>query len=418
MIADMPAPEPDLPPTPPGRDDERGIALLLVMMVLVLVIIVVTELMFASKVDMRTAKNEFDGFSLDYAIRGGFDCALALLQSDGNDGEHDGFNDKWARPDDYMKLDFGDTIVAIDIVDESRKYNLYWILKGNASEKRVAVARLTQIIDTMRDETDHDIAPHEAQDIAAQIANYVRVRREGKRKTYENRIILPPTTKNALMSLSELLAVVPEHVYYDQVTDEGEKLAGLERYITIWSDGKTNVNTAESCVLASFFGRDGPDKAKRIIDAREDIADPENASKFGRGSASTTTTQQPTGGGANPLAGALGGGATPGGKESFVGIKSLEELAKAGAIDNRDAQQLAPFLGTGSQVFSVFVTAKLNKITRRVRYVVRREKQQTYTLLRELRTDPRVDLDPEAIDPFAADEDDDADIAEMLGGGR
>ena len=360
------------------RPGQKGVALLLVMLVVVLVIVVVTELSLSARVDLKVASNELADFSVEYALRGALDATRYLLKQDGGENTHDGLQDKWGDPEQWLDLNFGEDVrVKIDVVDESRKYNLYWLLKGTPTEKQRARDRLISILDVMREGTAHDLTPAEAADIAARITDYIQVRRAGKKKDYDG-IVLPPTRKNFLLSLEELMPFVGKFIFYDQITEEGEKLAGLERYVTIWSDGKTNVNTAEWAVLQCFFPLNERDKADKIIEARDAAADPEQNPELQK---PPTMGQQK--------------------QEKFVGIQKLDELVKAEAITNRDKEALGAFLGTQSQVFSVFITAKKKSIQRRQRVLIRREKSQLYTLLNEVRTDPRIDLKQDAVDPFS-----------------
>jgi len=375
----------------PGRKGQEGVALLLVMMVVVLVIIIVTELSLSARVDLVVSSNELNDFSVQYAIRGGIAAARHLLKTDGNDNQNDSIHDKWGDPERWLQLDFGDTKVKIDIVDESRKFNLYWLIKGTPSEKRHALDRLVSILDVMRDQTPHDLTPAEAGDIAAKIADYIKIRREGKKKEYEG-ILLPPTNKNFLLGLSELIPFMGEFIFYDQLTEEEEKLPGLERYVTIWSDGKTNVNTAEYVVLQCYFPFHEKQKAERIIEAREAAGDPEQNPKL---------KEPPTLGQKK--------------EEKFIGIKKLDDLVKAEAISNKDKEKLGAMLGTSSQVFSIFVTAKKETIMRRVRILIRRDKSKLYTLLTEARKDRRIALGDEE-DPFGGEEEllSDTDPASLL----
>lgn len=376
-----------------ARGGQRGVALLLVMMVVMLIVIIVTELSLSARVDYEVSANEFDDFAVEYGIRGALHAARFLLKQDAGENSNDGLLDKWARPEEWLDLNFGEDLrVKIDVVDESRKYNLYWLLKGTPTEKSRARDRLVAILDTMREETPHDLSPAEASDVANKIAEYVTVRRAGKRKEYEG-ILLPPTRKNLLMSLEEILPFVGEFLYYDQIDDEGNKLPGLERYVTIWSDGKVNVNTADLIVLLAHFSRSEAVKAERIVETRESISDPKSNPEL---------QKAPTLGEKN--------------KEQFIGIKNLDELVKAGAITSKDKEKLGALLGTKSQAFSIFVTAKKRRIIRRHRIVVRREKEKLYTLISETRKDQRVVMGDET-DPFADDEGlSGMDVDTLLGG--
>lgn len=381
------------------------------MMVVVLVMIVVTEMSLSARVDLEGVTNEVNTFQLDSAVQSAFSVARILLKHDGGENQHDGPQDKWADPERFVQLDFGDARIKIDVIDESRKYNIYWVTAGLERDKRRAEERLIAIIDGMREETAHDITPGEAQDLASKITHYVKVRRAGKKSEFEDNIILPPTREHVMLSLRELTPLVGEFILFDQETEDGEKLPGLERFITIWSDGTTNVNTAELNTLACYFPQNERHKAEAIIEARETIASEAEENKESKASAPAPAVGLPGGlgggqgaGQGGGLAGALGGGGA-GGKGKFVGVDSLDALVKADAISNKDKEALTPFLGTKSDVFSVFITAKLKKSFRRVRMVVRRDGSTLYTLLRETRTDPRVVFGDEE-DPFAFDEDD------------
>ncbi len=378
------------------RQGQEGIALLLVMLVVVLVLIVVTELSLSARVDLQVSSNEIHDLPVQSAIHGALDVARHLLKTDGDENSHDSTHDKWGDPEKWIDLDFGEVKIKIDVVDESRKFNLYWLIKGTSTEKQRARDRLVSILDQMREETQHDLSPAESADLAAKITDYIKVRRAGKKKEYEG-ILLPPTRKNFLLNLTELLPFVGEFIFYDQISEEeeggeGEKLPGLERFVTLWSDGKTNVNTAEFEVLQCYFQYHERDKAQRIIEAREALADPEQNPELKKPARPTLP--------ATP--GHPGG---PGQKsEKFIGIKNLQDLVKAEAITNKDKEKLGAMLGTASQVFSVFITAKKKNILRRVRVLIRRDKSKLFTMFFEERKDKRIQFGEDTDDPFS-DED-------------
>lgn len=372
----------------PFRPDERGIALLLVLLVLVLLLVLITQLALSARVDLQVAVNERKTLRLEYALRGALEVGRYLLRLDLEENQHDGLQDKWARPRAYVPLDFGEGLrVVLDIVDESRKFNLYWLATGRPRERRTAQDRLTRILDVMREKTKYDLPPYEAEELAARIARYVRARREGKRRKFDDRI-LAPSRHGVLLSLEEIRPLVGDFLFYDQETDDGEKLPGLERFVTLWSDGRVNVNTAPPTVLRAFFPDRDLWKIERLVELRRKLAE----------EAARLPAPPPA-----PVPVGPGGPGGPAGPERFVGVKTLEELVRAGILTQKERADLSPFLGTASQCFSLFATARQGTLLRRRRLLVRRDQGRLFTLLTQERTDRRVHLG-EGPDPLTDEE--------------
>jgi len=412
------------------RPADRGVALILAMLVLTLLIIVVFQLSYTTKVDLRLAKNRLDLSVLDYACDGVYARAKAYLEADARENEWDGPGDLWENADfaadagmedyDYASDPWGEedadeeSRIELDvyIIDEERKLNLSLLAepteqdrreeraeerrrsrenrqsgdsgrddgargeapRNRAEEKRrreMLFEALISILVEYRDGTAYDLSGTEARRIADDVRDYVN--RKAAEETGDGTIPRPDTIDAPALTVDELLMLpsITEDLLFDFLDPDDEEIVvpGLLNFVTIWSSGRVNLNTAPPVVLRSLFEDDRRDEVDRILEYREEAEQFQDEEEEEEGIGSDRDRD-------------------PDEEETIPGVfREVGELQSNNLIDNEDYQRILPFVTTRSTVFSVYVTAERGKVVRRTRAVLRRVDGRVYPLLFEIRKD-------------------------------
>jgi len=242
---------------------ERGVALVLALAVIALLVSLVVDFSYTMMVDLTLAANLRDGQKAFYAARSGVELARHLLQED--DPAFDALDEDWAllpeHPGFLAADDEGKFKVTIE--DEAAKIPLNMLITGDKEKKvdlvvRAQLERLfelleldPELIDPVIDWLDPDNNP---QPFGAEDAYY------------QSLPSLYPCKNGPLDALEELLLVkgMTKEILYGT-----EEKKGLIHFLTLYSDGKVNINTASVEVLASLSDKIDNVTTQAIIDYRQ-----------------------------------------------------------------------------------------------------------------------------------------------------
>jgi general secretion pathway protein K len=242
---------------------ERGVALVLALAVIALLVSLVVDFSYTMMVDLTLAANLRDGQKAFYVARSGVALAKHLLQED--DPAFDALDEDWAllpeHPGFLSADDEGRFKVTIE--DEAAKIPLNKLITGDKDKKvdlvvRAQLERLfelleldPELIDPIVDWLDPDNNPQLF----------------GAEDAYYQSLTSPYPCKNGpLDALEELLLVkgMTKEILYGT-----EEKQGLIHFLTLFSDGKININTASVEVLASLSDKIDNVTAQAIIDYRQ-----------------------------------------------------------------------------------------------------------------------------------------------------
>lgn len=236
--------------------NENGFALLLSLLIVVLLVIIIFEADYQIRADLRAAGNFRDDLKAEYLARSGISAGEALLKDDAkNSPGHDGLDEFWAAP--IPEYPLGDGLLSGFIVDEERKININVLVKDNLGQLTVDLVRKTQLerlfrlldiapelVDAIVDWLDSDDTPlaYGAESPSYQSLNPGYSARNGKMQT-----------------LQEL------HMVWGITNEIYNKISP---YLTVYGEGKINVNTADTLVLQSLDEDIDETEARRLIDKR------------------------------------------------------------------------------------------------------------------------------------------------------
>jgi len=242
---------------------QRGVALVLTLLILTLLVVTGLELNRAIRVEATLAGNYRDLTQGSYIAQSGVEIARALIQDD--DPSYDSLDERWAQFAVFAYLShrlFTDGDFTGQIVDESSKFNPNGLIDpyGNVDpKKKDQLERLLQlmghnpeVMDAILDWLDPD---DQRRPMGAEREYYMTLKR-------------PYAPKNGpLDSLGEMLLIkgMDSSTFYG--TDERE---GLRNYVTIYSEGKININTASLPVLLCLSSKVDQTMAEAVLESRRE----------------------------------------------------------------------------------------------------------------------------------------------------
>ena len=258
--------------TYPGtnRRSNSGVVLVIVLLMIAVIVTVTVELVRTSRAQYYEAANMRDQVRTMYIAKSGFYRAQAVLAEDTNN--YDGLFEKWAKSDVISAQSsalFEDGYFTAQVEDESGKLPVNKLVSGSSFNQAVkdALSRLLA-------RPEYKLDQRQIADIVNQIKDYIDTDTEATGA--EKGTAEPAGYKNGpLESLDELLAVkgVTEALFYG--TKENP---GIAKYLTVYGDGKININTAPRAVLKALAADISDDAVAKMEDFRKnesaDLADP------------------------------------------------------------------------------------------------------------------------------------------------
>lgn len=248
------------------REGEKGMVLVFTLAVIIILATLVMEFIYLIRVEAEIAGNYRDRLKAHYLANSGVSFAYRLLRDD-KDLNCDSPEEEWAQA--HMVQE-GEGIITYRIVDECGKFNINSLLtkKGEIYEKRKAILeRLfelleidSELVDVVCDWLDKDDATGDF----------------GAEEDYYAHLEKPYSCKNGPLDTLEelfLLEGFDDAVFYGEDKERGS----LEEYLTVWGEGKVNINTAPSLVRQALHSEIdetlaqemGETRFEKLVDLKE-----------------------------------------------------------------------------------------------------------------------------------------------------
>ena len=236
------------------RKSQRGVALILTLLITAILVTLIVETNYSTQVDLRIAGNLRNDLQASYLAKSGVNIAISYLKYDLQNTETDNLTEDWAKS--YPPLPIGEGYVTVLVEDENAKINLNEaVMEDGKIDPKIydALSMLFQstevdmgILNSLIDWIDPDDEPQP----------------EGAEDSYYGSLDPPYECKNGpLDTLSELLMI-------KGVTDE--IYGKVSAYLTIYSNGVININTASKEVLVCLDDEIDEVIAEGIIQYREE----------------------------------------------------------------------------------------------------------------------------------------------------
>lgn len=226
--------------------------MIIVILMISIIIAVTLELNRSSRSSIHESANLADQIRLKYIAKSGFNLGVAVLLDDKNPG-FDALNEDWAVPE-MMATQAADLFdkesLQVTIADESGKIPINKLVTGNAynvSVKDILVRLLKQ--------PEIGLEAQKAEAVVDSIKDWIDADDEttgdGAESGYYKSLDKSYPSKN------KLLDCIDEILMIKGVTGElynGSKDApGIKMFLTVYGDGKININTAPKPVLRALF---------------------------------------------------------------------------------------------------------------------------------------------------------------------
>jgi len=232
--------------------DDKGVVLLITLMILVLIVTLVWEIFRVGARSAQTGAFGRDSIRAGLVAEAGIAAARVALREDEGDNNYDTLDEIWSRP--VPPIDLGEGTIQIVVEDEERKININRLVltNGNApDDQRLAVfQRLLEIL---------DIDPSLADAVVDWLDNDETPRVGGAESAFYLSRKFPYKSKNDLFDTVEELRLVRG------VTQE--VFEKIRPFITVYSSGKVNINTAPAQVLMALSAGQGEADVGEITEA-------------------------------------------------------------------------------------------------------------------------------------------------------
>jgi general secretion pathway protein K len=231
---------------------DKGVVLLITLMILVLIVTLVWEVFRVGARAAQTGAFGRDSIRAELVAEAGIAAARVALREDADDNAYDTLDEIWSRP--VPPIDLGEGTIHIVVEDEERKININRLVltNGNApDDQRLAVfRRLLEIL---------EIDPSLADAVVDWLDNDDTPRVGGAESTFYLSRKFPYKAKNDFFDTVEELRLVRG------VTPE--VFERIRPFITVYSSGKVNINTAPIQVLMALSAGQDAAEAGEITEA-------------------------------------------------------------------------------------------------------------------------------------------------------
>ncbi|MFH1091356.1 MAG: type II secretion system minor pseudopilin GspK [Pseudomonadota bacterium] len=251
----------DRRPAEAGRK-RRGVALLLTLLIVALLSASVLTFIELTHLEAKVADNTYAFTQAEILARAGLKGAMTILSMD--ETKFDSLNESWNRYARYADLASGmleeGSFTGV-IEDLSAKFNPNYMIDNKGLLVKERVAQFERLIRLL--ELDESIVPA--------VLDWLDPDDEQRFGSAENPyyLTLPnpyPCANGPLLTLGQL-ALVKGLTPLVRLGDKDKP--GLNQYLTVYSKGQININTAEPLVLQSLDDELTPTVVKNIIERRQ-----------------------------------------------------------------------------------------------------------------------------------------------------
>ena len=248
--------------------NQRGVALVLVLLMVSIIVAVTIQLNRSMRAEVYEAANLSDGIRLRYVAQSGFYAGEALLLIDKNG--FDALTEEWAKTEMLALRSeglFDNGSFRLLIQDEGGKIPLNKLVNGSAYNNLVRDLLLRLLTGP-----DFHLSPSQAGEIIDAVKDWIdaddEVTGTGAEGGYYAGLDRPYAAKNApLDCIEELLMVkgITGELFYGT-----RESPGLMMCLSVFGDGKININTAPKPVLRSLSAEMTADAVEELDGYRRD----------------------------------------------------------------------------------------------------------------------------------------------------
>jgi len=246
------------------------VALILTILIVSLIVALTLQFNRTMRTQVVSAGNIGHGLKALYASKSGIACGLALLQED-DSPDVDTDQEDWADAEKVkskvaeLQASFGGGGFTLEIFDESGKIPINYLDHPETAEplqeafrKLLELCGVDEDRGTIVDSTVDWIDKNDDE------------RSSGAEDGFYQSLDKPYHCKNGPLDVPEELLLVKGMIDHPEIFFGKEEQPGIGQYISVFGDGKININTAEPMVLASLHDLMTLEMGKDMKAYRED----------------------------------------------------------------------------------------------------------------------------------------------------
>ncbi|MBU1903884.1 MAG: type II secretion system minor pseudopilin GspK [Proteobacteria bacterium] len=259
--------------------DNSGFALILTILILSLLMVLTFQFNSSMWSGLYSSANLRDGIRLGFIARSGLNCAFAVLSEDAFESDYDSLQEPWAHSKELSLNSvamFENSRFQVEISDLSGRIQINRLIGENGKYDEAQKKLLTKFLSSQQ----FRLSSEEVENLIDAIKDWVDpdddVTRFGAENGYYQSLENPYSCKNGpVESLGEMLLIkgMTEERFFG-----GEHGPGISNYLTIYGDGKININTADPLILSALSDDIDTemvrDMAAYRLDERNDLKDP------------------------------------------------------------------------------------------------------------------------------------------------
>ncbi len=262
--------------------NEQGFILIAVLLMVSVLSAFIIEFNYESRMKLHVT----DNFSLASKALNNADAGIAIAIAALNQNV-DLFNDENAKKifSGQTQIPAEDGFCKIYVTPESGKININSLCDSEGKPIRKRVEQMLRLIDLLNEQYGDDsqvsysivpsIIDWMDSDNIVTILPYVKIQNSGAENGYYQKLDEPYHCKNAPFDvLSELLLVkgMTSEIFYGRNENESagvKPVDGMRQFLTVYGDGKININEAPIIVLRSLSETISQTLAQNIIEQRK-----------------------------------------------------------------------------------------------------------------------------------------------------
>lgn len=259
--------------------DNRGFALILTILIVSLVVVLTLQFNNSMWSDLYSSANLRDGIRLRFIARSGVNCALAVLSEDASSSDSDSLQEAWANSKELSLNSvtmFENGHFQVEISDLSGKIQVNRLITKDGKYNEAQKMLLMRFLSSEQFQLDSEKVGNLIDAIKDWIDPDDDATRFGAENGYYQSLENPYSCKNGPMeSLGQMLLIkgVTQGLFYGN-----EHRSGIANHLTVYGDGKININTADPLVLCSLSDDIDMEMARDMLlyrlDEGNDLKDP------------------------------------------------------------------------------------------------------------------------------------------------
>ena len=259
--------------------DNRGFALILTILIVSLIVVMTLQFNNSMWADLYSSANLRDGIRLRFIARSGLNCAFAVLSEDASANDVDSLQEAWANSEElslHSVTMFENGHFQVKITDLSGKIQVNQLIDKNGKYNKAQKKLLRRFLSSKQFRLDSEEVGNLIDAIKDWIDPDDEVTRFGAENGYYQSLERPYTCKNGpIDSLSQMLLIkgITKELFYGS-----KDRPGISNYLTVYGDGRININTADPLVLSSLSDDIDMEMAADMVEYRlddgNDLKDP------------------------------------------------------------------------------------------------------------------------------------------------